>query len=104
MSKHIIIVIVVVVIVIVISGGGIMPSEQEGHGTAGRGPEEATETIRGLKNLPYKDRMSDSGLFNLEEKRLWGHLRATFHYLNLQKSWGGTFSRACDDRMRAEGD
>jgi len=41
----------------------------------------ATEMIRGMERLSYKDRMKELGLFSLEKQRLKGDLRASFQYL-----------------------
>ena len=41
----------------------------------------ATEMIRGLEHLLCEEKMRDSGLFSLEEKRLQGDLIAALQYL-----------------------
>ena len=48
--------------------------------------------IRGLKHLPYEDRLRGLGLFTLEKRRPQVDVLAVFQYLpgDLQESWGGT--------------
>jgi len=40
----------------------------------------ATSIIRGLEHLYCGERLTDLGLFSLEQKRLQGHLTETFQY------------------------
>ena len=45
------------------------------------GPEEATKTIKGMKNLIYEERLRELQPFSLENARLWGNLIAAFQYV-----------------------
>ena len=66
----------------------------------------AMKMIRGLEHLPYEDRVRELGLFSLEKRRLWGHLRVVFQYLKGatgkmgRDSWSG---RVVSVRMRGNG-
>ena len=61
--------------------------------------------IRGLENLPYKDRLRELGLFSREKRRLWGDLTAAFQYLKgaYRKAVKGLCIRACSNRTRENG-
>ena len=41
----------------------------------------ATKMIKGLKHLPYEDRLRDLGLFNLEKRKLKEDFIVIFQYL-----------------------
>ena len=62
----------------------------------------ATELIRGLEQLPYKDRLRELGLFSLEKRRLQGHLIAAFQYLKGAYKQEGSqlFTRVDNGRTR----
>ncbi|KAJ7411405.1 hypothetical protein BTVI_49511 [Pitangus sulphuratus] len=62
---------------------------------------KATKSIRGLKNLTYKGKLRELGLFSLE-KRFHGNLIATFQYLKgtYRKSERNSV-RNCSDRTKS---
>ncbi|GAB0175514.1 hypothetical protein GRJ2_000016600 [Grus japonensis] len=65
----------------------------------------ATKLIRELEHFSHEDRLRELGLFNLEKRRLWGHLIAAFQYLTVayRKAGEGLFIRECSDRTRGDG-
>ena len=61
--------------------------------------------IRGLQQLPHKDRLRDLGLFSLGKRRLWGHLIAAFQYLGVVCKQEGSqlFGKVDNSRTRGNG-
>jgi len=61
--------------------------------------------VRGLEYLSYEDSLRELGLFSLENRRLWGDLRAAFQYLKgaYTKDGEGLLTRVCSDRTRGKG-
>ena len=53
----------------------------------------------------HEDRLRELGLFSLEKRRLWGHLRVDFQYLKggCKKEGDRLFNRMCYDRTRGDG-
>jgi len=56
--------------------------------------------IKGLEHLPYEERLSNLGLFNLEKKRLRGDFINVYKYLKCgsQRDTANLFSVVCRDR------
>jgi len=52
----------------------------EDMGLLERVQRRATKMIRGLENLPYKDRLRKLGLFSLQKRKLQGDFTAAFQY------------------------
>ena len=65
----------------------------------------AVKMIRGLENLPSKNRLRELGLFSLLKRRFQGDLIAAFQYLkeDYRKTGEGLFISACSNRTRGNG-
>ena len=61
--------------------------------------------IKGLRSLPYEERLRELGLFSLEKIRLRGDLITMFRYLKCgyKEDGGSLFTRSHKEKTRGNG-
>ena len=81
------------------------PPAQERHEAVGVGPEEGHEDDQKAGASPLQQQAERIGALQTGEEKALGGLYSSFAVPEggLQESWGGTFSRACRDRIRSNG-
>ncbi|RMC06510.1 hypothetical protein DUI87_15947 [Hirundo rustica rustica] len=83
----------------------LVSSVQETQGATRESPVRATGMIRDLEYVSCEERLRELGLFNLEKRRLRGHIVNTYKFLKVrcQKDGARLFSFVPNDRIRSNG-